>query len=329
MTPGLQNKDSDNPGMPSVERRTGAHRIDPEITLLIPTLGRSLIHDCLDSVVCGKKWPGQIIVVDQGGTLDIVGWLDRIAEQGVTTQYVPSNDIGRAKALNQGLRLVKSAFVLITDDDCLVDEAWIDTLGHHLREHPDRVFTGRIVAVGEERVLTTVLSQEPVVARRPGLYFDRLSGGNLAAPMTAFQRVGLFDDDSCVAYSEDGEWAYRALRNGIEIGYVPDSIISHRGWRTQEERVQQYARYGRTRAAFVGKYLRRGDMFLALRALLNLGRAARRWLLGTLRGDRDLAAHGRAYVRYFLPGVMQGFRSKFEPPQLASSQKVTAETHAE
>ncbi len=329
MTPGLRNTGSNKPGISSVERRTDARRIDPEITLLIPTLGRSLIHDCLNSVVCGKKWPGQIIVVDQGGNLDIAGWLDQIAEQGIATQYVRSNETGRSQALNQGLRLVESAFVLITDDDCLVDEAWIDTLARHLREHPDRVFTGRILASGEERVLTTVLSQAPVVARKPGLYFDRLSGGNLAAPMTAFRRVGLFDEDSCVAYSEDGEWAYRALRNGLEIGYVPDSIISHRGWRTLEERTQQYARYGRTRAAFVGKYLRRGDMFLALRALLNLGRATRRWLLGTLRGDRDLATHGRSYVLYFLPGAIQGFRSKLEPPRLPSSQEVTVEIETE
>ena len=92
-----------------MERRIGAHRLDAEITLLIPTLGRSLIHDCLDSVVSGKKWPGQIIVVDQGGNLDIAGWLDRIAEQGITTRYVRSNETGRAKALNQGLRLVESA----------------------------------------------------------------------------------------------------------------------------------------------------------------------------------------------------------------------------
>jgi GT2 family glycosyltransferase len=298
--------------------RSTTPAVDAEITLLIPTLGRGLLRDCLGSVVCGEKWPGRIIVVDQGGNENIPTWLEKINELGIETTYVRSHDVGRSKGLNVGLRLVKSIFVLITDDDCLVDRAWLATLGHHLRQHPNRIFTGRVVAVGEEAVLTTVLSQEPGVAQRPGLYFDRLSGGNLAVPMTVFQKVGLFDEDSCVAYSEDGEWAYRALRSGVEIGYVPDSIISHRGWRTLQERERQYERYGRTRAAFFGKHLRRGDMFLALRASLNLARAARRWLLGHLRGDRDLASHGRAYVRYFFPGLIQGLRSKLEAPRLTS-----------
>lgn len=294
----------------------GLRPIDDEITLLIATLGRRMIRDCLGSVIDGHVWPLQIIVIDQGGIGEISGWLDEIANLGIRTCYQHSRETGKSKALNQGLRLVDSRFVVITDDDCLVDEAWIHNLGRHLRVSPAGVFTGRITATGEKPMLTTVLGKKPDVAKKPGLLFDHMAGGNLAAAMDVFRRAGLFDEDPCVAFSEDGEWAYRVLRHGVPIAFVPDAIVCHRGWRTFDERMAQYAGYARSHAAFFGKHLRRGDAFIALRAVLHFGRALRRWIVGVRSGDRELAANGRAYVFQFLPGLVAGIRSKLVPPSL-------------
>ena len=61
-------------------------------------------------------------------------------------------------------------------------------------------------------------------------------------------------------------------------------------------------------AGFFGAYLRRGDLFIALRIPVHLLRAARRWLVGILRGDRDLAINGRAYVSGLWPGLRAGWR---------------------
>ncbi len=297
----------------------GLRPIDSEIALLIATLGREMIGECLRSVLAGRCWPGQIIVVDQGGIAEISACLEEIAKLGIRTRYVRSRQTGRSRGLNRGLELIDSRFVVITDDDCVVDETWLHNVGRHLRQFPDRVFTGRVTATGEEPILGTVLSEKPSIARKPGLLFDRLSGGNLGAAMEVFRRVGLFDEDPCVAFSEDGEWAYRALRCGTEIAFAPDMVVSHKGWRTLDERMQQYAAYGRSHAAFFGKYLRRGDAFIALRAVLHFARAVRRWILGVMRADRELAANGRAYVFYFLPGLSAGMRSNVSPPCLAET----------
>ena len=297
----------------------GLRPVDSEITLLIPTLGREMIGECLLSVLAGRCWPGQIIVVDQGGIVEISTCLEEIAKLRIRTRYVRSRQTGRSRGLNRGLELIDSRFVVITDDDCVVDEAWLQNVGRHLRRFPDRVSTGRVTATGEEPVLGTVLGEKPSIARKPGLLFDRLSGGNLGAAMEVFRRVGLFDEDPCVAFSEDGEWAYRALRCGAEIAFAPDVVVSHKGWRTPDERMQQYAAYARSHAAFFGKCLRRGDAFIALRAVLHFARAVRRWILGVMRADRELAANGRAYVYYFLPGLIAGMRSKISPPCLTET----------
>jgi GT2 family glycosyltransferase len=302
--------------------RPGLRPIDDEITLLIATLGRRMIRDCLWSIIVGHIWPVQIIVIDQGGIDEISGWLDEIANLGIRTVYRHSRETGKSRALNQGLRLVDSRFVVITDDDCIVDESWIRNLGRHLRASADKIYTGRIIAAGDEPMLTTVLSQEPDVAKKPGLLFDGLAGGNLGAAMEVFCRTGLFDEDPCVAFSEDGEWAYRALRHGVPIAFAPDVVIRHRGWRSFDERLDQYAGYARSHAAFFGKHIRRGDAFIALRAVLHFARALRRWIFGVTSGDRELAANGRAYVSQFLPGLIAGIRSKLVPPSLTEQRPV-------
>ncbi|MDH3507668.1 MAG: glycosyltransferase [Gammaproteobacteria bacterium] len=295
---------------------TKSRPIDEQVTLLIPTLGRDMILGSLRSVLEGRRWPGRIVIVDQGQSDNISTWLKQITTLGIETLHLPSVEVGRSRALNRGLERIDSRFVVITDDDCRVAEDWIERLGEHLRESPDYVFTGRIEAGGHEPVLAKVLHDEPCVASKPGLAFDRLSGGNLGVAMGVFRRVGLFDEDPCVAFSEDGEWAYRALRSGVRIAYVPDAIVTHLGWRSRDERERQYAGYARSHAAFFGKHIRRGDGFIVLRAVVHLARACRRWLTGLISADREQTAYGRAYLRYFVPGILAGLKSSNEPPSL-------------
>jgi GT2 family glycosyltransferase len=299
-----------------------------DLTLLVPTLGRPLLHDCLRSVLAGTIWPGQITVVDQGQESDIASWLDEISALGIGTRYIPSTDTGRARGLNLGLRSVDTEFVCITDDDCLVADSWIEAIAETLHKQPGRVVTGQVLATGSEPMLNTAEGSRPSLATRPGLLFDRLSGGNFAAPMTAFWRAGLFDDDLRLSYCEDGEWAYRALRRGVEIAFVPNATVSHRGWRSEQQRKAQYRGYAASQAAFSGKYLRRGDLFIACRALLNLAKAAKRWLIGSIDGNRDAAANGKAYVSQFLPGLLRGFASKAPPPTLADAGSTVADNQS-
>jgi hypothetical protein len=41
--------------------------IATDLTLVIPTLGRPILAECLGAVLEGSMWPGAVIVVDQGG----------------------------------------------------------------------------------------------------------------------------------------------------------------------------------------------------------------------------------------------------------------------
>jgi GT2 family glycosyltransferase len=140
-----------------------------------------------------------------------------------------------------------------------------------------------------------------------------MSGGNMGMPTSLRTDVGPFDEDPCVRAAEDVEFSYRALRAGVPIVYAPDVAVRHLGWRGPEEREAQYRNYARSHGGFFGKYLHRHDYFVALRAAVHLLRATRRWLVGTIRGDRDVALNGRAYVLGLLPGIVAGWRSEVRP----------------
>jgi hypothetical protein len=288
-----------------------------DVTVVIPTLGRPLLADCLGALLAGEAWPGAVVVVDQGDSNEIAGWLSDLRDLRIDARHEPCAGRGRALGLNVGLGLVRTPFVAITDDDCLPGSGWVTGYAQRLRARPDTVYTGRVEAAGEERVLHTVTTEESCTSRRPGLYFDRLSGGNCGMSMAVLRRVGLFDDDPCVRFAEDGEWAYRALRAGVPIAYAPELVVSHRGWRTLEERLGQYRDYARSQGAFLGKHLRRGDAFIVVRTAALWARAAVRWLRGLRRRDPELAANGRSYATQLVPGLIRGLQSRRRPPSLA------------
>jgi GT2 family glycosyltransferase len=227
---------------------------------------------------------------------------------GMSAKHVPSTQKGRAAGINRGLEGVTTRFVMITDDDCLVDKDWIKNMGQQLRGNPEAIVTGRVEAAGEGDVLIVVNSEKAAIYRRPRLKFDAMSGGNMGTSMGVVRRVGLFDEDFCLRTAEDCEWSYRALRRGIPIIYSPKVSVKHCSWRDKEERVIQYRTYAQSHGGFYGKYIRKGDLFIVLRAIVHHLRALRRWLRGIITQDKELALCGRAYFTGMLPGIIAGIR---------------------
>lgn len=286
------------------------HRPDADITVVIPSLGREILRHVLDALERGKVWPARVIVVDQGRRAEIGAMLDAVKSRSFDTLWIPSEQTGRAAGVNRGIERATTRFVAVTDDDCVPQDDWVERMMGSLHEHPTVILTGRVEAGEGEGVVSVVTDRQRRVQRHPALKFDRLSGGNMAASRAVLDRLGGLDEDQCLRTAEDGELAYRALRAGVPIVYAPDVVVRHLGWRDEQQRTAQYASYARSQGAFYGKYLRRGDLFIALRTCVHLMRAARRWFLGAVCGDREIARNGRAYVVGLLPGIRAGWRSE-------------------
>jgi hypothetical protein len=286
-----------------------------DISLIIPTLGRPILEQCLYWILMGSTWPAYLIVVEQSSNTDVAGWLECVRHVGIPVKHILSTQRGRSAGINRGLEQTRTRFVAITDDDCFVDGGWLSNMARKLHKHPEAVITGRVEAAGEDMVVV-VTSPIPSVQNHPRLKFDSMSGGNMGAALDLFRKVGLFAEDPVMATAEDAEWAYRALRMGVSIRYEPDVVLAHFGWRDTGKRVEQYRQYALSHGGFYGKYLRWGDLFILARAVGHFGRALRRWLLGTVKGDAELAMLGKAYCFNLLPGMLAGMRSSIQPGKL-------------
>jgi glycosyltransferase involved in cell wall biosynthesis len=300
----------------SVHKREFEHKpLLNDISLVIPTLGRPILEQCLYWILMGSTWPSCLIVVEQGANTDVAGWLERVRQIGIPVKHILSTQRGRSAGINRGLEQTRTRFVGITDDDCFVEEGWLSNMATKLQQHPQAVITGRVEAAGEDMVLV-VTSSTPSIQNRSRLKFDSMSGGNMGASLDIFRKVGLFEEDPVMATAEDAEWAYRALAKGVSIRYEPDVVLAHFGWRDTGKRVEQYREYALSHGGFYGKYLRRGDLFMLARAAGHFGRALRRWVRGTVAGNAELAMLGKAYCLNLLPGIQAGMRSKMQPGSL-------------
>lgn len=278
----------------------GPARTLAEMTVLIPTLGRPMLLDCLRSIRSGTSLPAEILIVDQGWNEANAAAVQALASPDFPIRHVRSAGRGRAAGVNEGLRLVRTRCVAITDDDCLVDEDWLATALSVLEEYGEAVVTGLVVTGTDTQTAGTALRK---VWRRRSLKLDPLAGGNMAMPLSVPQRAGYFDEDPRVRVAEDCEWSYRVLRARIPVVFAGDMKVLHRDWRSGEERRAQFAAYARSHGAWYGKHLGGGDLFILLRLATHHARALKRWALGALRGDRAMAENGRAYLLGLIPGL--------------------------
>lgn len=292
-------------------RMSSDHRsVMEDLTVVIPTLGRPILQECLREFAKGRAWPARILVVDQSSSPEVAAWLEEARALGLETLHVPSNQRGRASGVNRGIERVETRFLAVTDDDCLVEPDWVANLTARLRENPEAIVTGRVEPAGSETVIALRRGLEPAIYRRPRLEHDSLCGGNMGAARSVIVELGMFEEDPRVRCAEDCEFSYRALRAGVPIMYAPDVSVRHYGWRDDRARREQYRDYARSIGAFFGKYLRRGDWFIALRVIVHHLRAVRFWLQGILTSNPELRVYGGAYLVGTLPGIVAGFRVK-------------------
>jgi GT2 family glycosyltransferase len=288
---------------------TAAHPVAGDVSVVIPTVGRALLEGCLESISAGTVWPAALIVVDQGASPSVAGWVERLRARGLNARHVPSAETGIAAGTNRGLGLVRTRFVAVTHDDCRVRTEWLATMAALLREAGEVVLTGRVEPEGDGEVPTTVTLPRRTVYTRPLLDRDVLFPANMGLPVTVLERVGPLDEDPLLRWAaEDNDWAYRALRSGVPIVYDPALVVGHLAWRDDAELAATYRRYARAQGCFYGKWLRRGDRFIALRAARDLVRGPWLVLRGLVTRNQGLTAMGRAELAGIGPGILAGLR---------------------
>lgn len=165
-----------------------------------------------------------------------------------------AENVGYARAVNQGLRATSGAFVLVMNPDCEVPSGAIRTLVDHLRAHPRAGIAGpRILnsdgtleysarafpdpftfLFNRYSLLTRLFPRNPWSRRYLMTDWDHasvrdvdwLSGACMVVRRAAIDEVGPMDE-AFFMFNEDVDWCRRMKRAGWGVVYVPDATVVH------------------------------------------------------------------------------------------------------
>jgi GT2 family glycosyltransferase len=281
-----------------------------DATVLIATLGRDILKQCLHSIATGTTWPADLVIVDQGSNTKVANWVHTLMSIGIHVEHVRMPRAGVAAGRNRGMEMLRTPFVVETDDDCLVNPDWLKCMTNRLRANPEAITTGRVEPGGEGVVVSVVTSLQSATYTRFPLSGSPLFPNNMGFAKIIYDSVGRWDESDYLRFAEDNDWAYRALRAGVPIVYAPEVVIQHLDWRSESELRTTFRGYARCQGGFYGKHLRNLDMYLALVAAIDFTRGVRRWIKGIIRSDFAMTASGKSYTTQLIPGILAGLRGK-------------------
>ncbi len=271
----------------------------PVLSVIIVTWNvRDLLRECLRSVV-GSQEPGarsqestdgrlppapcsltpEIIVVDNAsrdGSADMV----RTEFPGVRL-IANAENLGFARANNQGIRASQGRYVVLLNSDTLVPPGALAALVAFMDAHPDAGAVGpRLLrpdgtaqpyAFGGDPTPRYLLARgvNRLIFRRPlhdwatdaVQQVDWVSGACLMVRREAMDQAGLLDENIFM-YFEDNDWCLRIRGAGWKVYYNPQAAITHIGGQSLAQNPAARRAYGESLQYFYAKHY--GPRALAL-----------------------------------------------------------------
>jgi glycosyltransferase involved in cell wall biosynthesis len=211
------------------------------ISVIVATCERPAeLEACLASLRVQSVTPERVVVVD-----DAPGGEARAVATRAGAVYVEGARRGLAAAHNAGLERVDTGLVAFTDDDVVVDPAWLERLAEPFADPEVACVTGRIVAfeleTDAQRALEAYAGFDKGTCRRVADARDPLfpfatgaygSGANMAFDRPWLVANGGFDAalgaGTKARGGDDLAAFFDVLCSGRRLVYEPAALVRHR-----------------------------------------------------------------------------------------------------
>jgi glycosyltransferase involved in cell wall biosynthesis len=271
----------------------------PAISILVCTRNRPEdLRRCLDSILANSFADYELLVVDQSDDGATAEYLGGLADPRL--RWIPTESRGLARARNIALCRSRAELVAFTDDDCICDAGWIESMVWEFDTDPrlDGLF-GRVLPWGDRQTeglfchcLITDETERTVSGPVPP--HNHLGhGNNMVFRKDVFRKVGLYNPamgaGTRLKSGEDTDLTYRALRANRVMKYSPRPLVHHNNWKTYRQADRLDLGYVLGFVMVLGKFALAGD------------RVARRCLrerLGELRDDMVASIQGGEWGRF-------------------------------
>jgi GT2 family glycosyltransferase len=235
---------------------------------------KDLLIQCLTStpqMIQGFKI--EILVVDNGSQ---DGSGSEVKKRFPFVRLIENDqNLGFARAVNQGLQKASGRYVLLLNPDTRVKNGAIERLMSFMDAHPKAGISGAqlLNSNGSKQnsianfpsLATELLNKSLLRWLSPGKFpgkekdypepieVDSVIGACMMVRREALDQVGLLDEDYFL-FLEETDWCYRMKRAGWKIYYVPDAEVYHfQGKSAEKEKKRARVEYFRSRYHFFKK----------------------------------------------------------------------------
>lgn len=239
---------------------------DPLASIVVPVYNNlACTLDCLRSLAaCGDAAPYEVIVVDDASS---DGTREALQDMPGLRYLRNAVNSGFIRSCNAGAALARGRYLVLLNNDTLVQPGWLDALLETFEAYPGTGLAGACLLypdgtlqeagcvlfsdgrAGNYGRLDAALDPRYTCVRET----DYCSGAAVAMPAALFSRLGGFDERYRPAYYEDADLAMRIRQAGLKVMYQPRSRVVHLEGMTsgvsEEEGVKSHQRSNRFKFA--------------------------------------------------------------------------------
>lgn len=195
------------------------------ISVVIATHNRAALLETNIRHLMATGYPAsafEVIVIDDCSTDATPAVLAELAAAYPNLSWTRTKEnVGPARARNEGIRRVAGEIVAITDDDIWVDDRWLFEIERFFKEHPAALGVHGIIAIRDaDRDQITPFTKQAESSRYGDFYT-----GNIAYRREALLKAGGFDEHFPPS-NEDMELGLAVASLGT-IGFEPTMLVYH------------------------------------------------------------------------------------------------------
>lgn len=210
---------------------------DPVVDLVIINYNTvSYLRQCIQSIRENTLYPYRLIVVDNGSCDGSVDYLRRLPHLHLIEN---AQNVGYAKACNQGILAGRGEYVVILNTDIKVTRGWLNRMVQYAgSDHRIGVIgpkmineRGQIVGAGVTRIGPVCSSRGWMLPNRNDLFGQvedcySVGGACYMIRREALERVGGFDENYFFYY-EETDLSLRMAEKGYRVVYFPEVTVLH------------------------------------------------------------------------------------------------------
>ena len=221
----------------------GAEASFPTVSIVIVAYGgKQLLERCVAALGRYTGWPRlELIVVDNGTRDGTSAWLGGAAARDPRLIVIENHDnLGFARATNQGIGRASGEYVVLLNDDTLPAPGWLSRLIAHLERDPDLGIVCPVTnyignAAQVPAIYRTLDELEALAKSRAFVHAGQLLGLDAVALFCAAMRrsvleeIGRLDERFEVGMFEDDDLSRTLRTRGLRLGVALDAFVHHVG----------------------------------------------------------------------------------------------------